>query len=88
MPRTLFIYSNFEYLPSFFVLDGDYSHLQGTVINTCALDGDDKEEYEKKQDELNALIYTEDGAPKVDLTIRVFPRHESFSHVVNVGCVP
>lgn len=88
MPRTLFIYSNFEELPSFFVLDGDYSHLQGTLINTCAPEGEDEQEYEKKQDELNSLIYTEDGAPKVDLTCKVFPRHESFNHVVNVGWVP
>ena len=62
--NTIFIYDESYAEIRFFVLDGDYSHLEGVYINTC----EDKERVE----ELDDIIFDEDGDFKIELYDR-FP---------------
>jgi len=52
--QTLVIFSNFEELPMFFLVEGDKTHLDGVITNNT-------EDYDKA-DELNVLIYKKDGS--------------------------
>lgn len=56
----------------FFVLEGDYNHLNGVYINTDSSSEQDDEEYEKKKDELYSLLYTHDGKFKIQPMV-MFP---------------
>jgi len=65
MVKTLFL---FEVLPEesfFFELEGDYSRLQGILINSDPEDGFDPKLYEKLSQELNEIVYDANGRYKV-----------------------
>lgn len=53
MVQTLIIFSTFESLPIYFLVDGHYAHLNGVLVN-CDTDI-------ILQSELNALIYNNNG---------------------------
>lgn len=76
MPKTLFLFQEEYFVPKFFELEGDYSHLHKTYINGChpdedKLSSDDpklvqlKEEYAGLCDELTELVYDLEGKHKV-----------------------
>lgn len=53
--KTALIYSeDYDLIPQFFVIDGDYRHLNNVFINGVDQD-------ETKTDALNSLMYSEDG---------------------------
>jgi hypothetical protein len=93
--KTLLIFTDFEGLAQFAVLDGDYSHLHETVINMCPPEGDDEEAWDKKCDELSALLYDpENGDSRVKFS-HEFPTEDvrlGFYHgnlkVIQVGFLP
>lgn len=47
--KTIIVYSNFEDLPYFYLIDGDYSHLNNVCINTMVCS-------RELQDELDLLL--------------------------------
>ena len=61
----------------FFVLEGDYSDLDDTFINADDCD-------ETRQNQLNNLVYNEDGTYKVDRFI--FPPKE-YDYFIHCGFV-
>jgi hypothetical protein len=81
--RTLFLYNEFEGLVKFFILEGNYSHLDDVLLNEAVEDAEDI----KLQDELNTILFESDGKLKVTLLDK-FPLGENFNHVVNVGFIP
>ena len=64
--KTVMIYDQLDANPTFFVLDGDYSHLNHVYINMC-IDGPKAEQkkMDKLQDELTKLVYD----PKTGVTL-------------------
>jgi len=78
--KTIVIYDQLMENPiSFFILDGDYTHLDRVYINS------DKKE--KKQAELTAIIYDENGKEKVAFLDK-FPRLENTYKVIVAGFLP
>ena len=55
----------------FFIVNGNYSYLDRLYINTYY----DDEEGQKLLDELNNLVFNEDGSYKVEM-LETFPSHE------------
>lgn len=47
--KTIIVFSNFEDLPYFYLLDGDYSHLNNVCVNTT-------KDNQELQDELDRLL--------------------------------
>ena len=87
--RTIFIYDQCcQDDVKFFILDGDYSHLDGIYIN-AVYDNDNDNEKEQKQDELNALLFDNEGQLKQSL-IDSFPVAEinKMDKVITVGFYP
>jgi hypothetical protein len=82
--KTCFCYSDFEDLPTFFVLDGDYRHLNGTLINATAPEGTPEETYEKRQEELSDLLYDDEGNY---LVAALTEPPKDYDHFVKVGFV-
>lgn len=54
MKKTLVVFEEFDRPAKVFILIGDYRHLHGVLINGVESD-------EEKQQELNDLIYDENG---------------------------
>lgn len=52
------VFSEFEGLPKFARVDGDWSRFDGVIINSC--------EKEDLQDELTALLYDQEGNRKIE----------------------
>lgn len=52
--------------PKFFVLEGDYRKFDGIYINTYTgdMDKDNQKKYDRLQNQLTDLMYTEDGQYK------------------------
>lgn len=71
---------------SFFVLDGDYSHLDKVYINAH-----NDEETEIKEDELNDLFYDEEGRFRFDrdtITLKDWVKIASIcEHVIECGFI-
>lgn len=69
-------------MASFFILDGDYSHLDDVIINST--------EDEAKSEELSNLLFTKDGKAKLDLHCHKFPLDQITQDmkVINVGFAP
>jgi hypothetical protein len=58
--KTLFYFDGFgEYDSGFFELEGDYSHLDGTVMNET--------EDQDKQKELSKILYDDEGNDQQEL---------------------
>lgn len=76
MDKTVFIYD--EELVKFFILEGDYRHLDGVYLNSV--------QDIKKQEELDNLIYSENGGEKVTI-LEKFPIEEVIhgAYVITVG---
>ncbi len=55
--KTVLIYDQLDSSLKFFVLDGDYSHLNGVYINQYVEDEKAQKATDTKQDELTDLIY-------------------------------
>jgi len=96
MSKTLFLFQEAYFVPKFFELEGDYSHLHRTYINGCHPDEDKlalddpklvqlQEEYAGLCDELNELVYTEDG--KLKVTFLDKPTKD-WDHYVECGFIP
>ncbi len=51
--------------PKFLELEGDFRHLNDVYINTYIEDEGEQTEYNKKVEQLNNLLYKEDGHYKV-----------------------
>lgn len=81
--KTIFIWNEgFEYPLKYFVLEGDYRHLHGTMIN-CATDPD-------LEEELAAILnYDEKGNSAVKF-LDTFPVNEvqGDTAVIEVGFIP
>lgn len=58
---TLFIYSDFQALPRFALVEGDYSKFDNVIINAA---GD--EENAKLQAELTKFLFDDEGNDKLD----------------------
>ncbi len=93
--KTLLIYSDFEGLAKFGILEGDFSHLQGTIINMCAPKGEDKAAYDNKCDELSNLLYDHETGKELLEFSDDFPTEEVFSYagdggfkIITVGFLP
>lgn len=84
MSKTLFLFQE-DFTPNFFELGGDYSHLDKTYINSDPPDGVSQEEYDKRCDELNELVYTENGKYKV---IFIDKPTKDWDHYVECGLIP
>jgi hypothetical protein len=83
--RTLFIYSEFESLPKFFVLTGNYSHLDNVLINVVP-NGDEED---AAQQELLEILYGRGGAEPLQFELlTTMPAKETWDKVVNCGFVP
>jgi len=85
--KTIFIYDQCcQEDIKFFVLDGDYSHLDKIYINESS----DTEEEEQKQDELNALLFDPDNGQFKLLLIDSFPIDEinKDNIIITVGFYP
>ena len=73
--KTVIIFDELQAELQFFVLEGDFRHLNGTYINSCGPEGTTKKqanEMEKKQAKLSSLIYKEDGTFNAD-PLKDFP---------------
>lgn len=80
--KTVVIYSNFEDLPKYFVVDGNYSHLDNIVVNNCT--------NQKLEEELIGLLFDEKYMFK-QKAFDSFPIHEILNEVVEfitVGWAP
>lgn len=79
--KTLFIYNSFDNMAEFFILDGDYSHLDDTIINEVG--------NEDKANELNDLLFNKDGYSRVTMQ-DTLPDYKTtpWDKVVNVGFAP
>ena len=78
--QTIFIWDTLlEYPVRFFCLDGDYTHLDRVYINAAS--GDDA-----KIDELDSLVYDEDGEYRVEM-LDEWPVLNDYKVVV-VGFLP
>lgn len=80
--KTVVIYSNFEDLPKYFVVDGNYSHLDNIVVNDCT--------NQKLEEELIRLLFDETYMFKQKLYLS-FPKCEIRNEVVEfitVGWAP
>jgi len=81
--KTVVIWDTMEADIKFFVLEGDYRHLDQVYLNSCGED-----QIEEKQDELNdVLAYDEHGRPKVKM-LDSFPLEEKPDFVVVCGFIP
>jgi len=80
--KTIFIYDQCgQATVSFFVLEGDYRHLNNVYVNSL--------EDEDKQQEILNLIYNEEGTVNVEM-LQNFPVEEMRQpcYVVVVGFLP
>ena len=59
---TLLIFSNFETLPLYAVVPGDYSRFNNILINAVP----ENDEEEKLQQELTAFLYDDEGNNKIE----------------------
>lgn len=81
--KTIVIWQDFQELPTFIVLEGNYSHLDGVVIGTV----DDEE----KQEELASLLWDPDSG---DIRVKYVdnpPYHvltEDGYIIIRAGLVP
>ena len=96
--KTLFLFQEEFMTPKFFELDGDYSHLHKTYINSgisetypeISADEHDRRiaEYERKTDELTALIYEpESGRHKDSIKFLDSPTKD-WDYYVECGFIP
>lgn len=78
--KTIIIYSDFQDLPKFFVVDGDYSHLNNVVVNNT--------NNAQLEDELIALLFDEKHQFK-HKKCNKFPHYKVFNkedvEIINVG---
>jgi len=81
--KTLIIYSTFEDLPKFAIVDGDYGRFDKIVIGTVH----DRDNEEMLQDELQMFLYNADGKLKVEFS-ETFPLGQHFDAVANCGLIP
>jgi hypothetical protein len=89
--QTVIIYDQCEANLTFFVLDGDYRHLNNVYINQCV--GKTKKEQkaaEKLQDELNNLVYDQKTGATILPILTVFPIEavQSGADVIVAGFLP
>lgn len=77
MTKTLFLYQEDSFKPQWFVLDGNYSHLNGTYINSP--------EDNLNTEELSALIFNPDGSHKVDF---IAGPTKDWDYFVECGFIP
>ena len=84
--KTIFIYDQCcQEDIKFFVVPGDYSHLNNTYINA----GDTPED-EEKSDELLSILYSEDMKTIIPQLLDYFPVKEvtQATKVITVGWLP
>lgn len=87
--KTLFVYSECDALAKFFVMDGDYSHLNNTILNAVPNDPQDEKNQKQLMDMLynpetgDSLVEFQDFINKEDL-----PSAQSDWVVANVGFIP
>lgn len=80
--RTIVIWDECGSVPiQFFVVPGDYRHLDRTYINSMDCD-------EAKQDELNELIYLDDEGAYRHPGLEQFPTLEPGDVVIVAGFMP
>jgi hypothetical protein len=75
---------------TFAVLDGDYRHLNGVYINMVVPEDEDEAGHNKKQDELNELVYNQkDGSYKIEM-LDTFPTEavREGAEVIVAGFLP
>lgn len=89
---TVFIYDQCGQEPlSFFVLEGDYRHLNKIYVNTHVESKNGRKIQQEKEDELVKLVYEEDGKKKVVL-LETFPiidvKFKNPVHVIVCGFLP
>lgn len=80
--KTVFIWDEMQGELKFFVVDGDYRHLNNIYINTV--------DNEEQQDQLNEVLgYDEQGQPKITM-LTEFPVQEvkDGAFVVVAGFLP
>lgn len=77
MEKTLFLYQEDFFKPQWFELPGNYSHLNGTYINSA----DDLD----KVDELNELVFDKEGKHKI--TFLSGPTKD-WTYFVECGFIP
>jgi hypothetical protein len=90
--KTIFIFDQCDAGIKFFVLDGDFSHLDKVYINSCGLDewtDEQHGELETKMEELTQLLYWPDGNFKF-LTFSEFPVQDVLdgAKVIVAGFLP
>lgn len=96
MSKTLFLFQEEYFVPKFFELEGDYSHLHKTYINGChpdedKLSSDDpklvqlQEEYAGLCDELTELVYGLEGIHKVTF---IDKPTKDWDYYVECGFIP
>lgn len=71
--KTVLIYDQLDSSLKFFVLDGDYSHLNGVYINQYIEDKKAQKAAEAKQDELNDLMYVPETGEFKHTALDEFP---------------
>ena len=91
--KTVVIFDECEANLRFFVLEGDFGHLNGVYINSCGPEGLSKKEQKelvKKQNELNGLIYDEESGQMKVPTFHLFPTQAVIdgAQVIVAGFVP
>jgi len=86
--QTVVIWNEFELGVQFFVLNGDYTHLDGTYINTL----DDSDSAEANKEQLYDIVYDEEGAYRIEM-LNTFPHrfgmcYPAYFAVIQAGFVP
>lgn len=75
--KTLVIYSNFQDLPKFAIIDGDCSHLHDKCVNSIDVSSEEEAE-------IVTLTTASDGRLK-DVFSGNFPLSQHFDKVANIG---
>lgn len=82
--KTLIIYSSFEDLPKFAIVEGDLSKFNNICL-TEYIESDD--EKQNLQNQLFELLRTDFGEQKIKFE-DTFPFGQEFDHVINIGEIP
>lgn len=83
--KTLLIYSGFEDLPTFAIVDGDWSQYNELVINTYYEDEDPRK---KLVEEMCDKLFEPDTGKNLVEFASEFPLGQHFDKVANIGFVP
>jgi len=78
MTKTLFIYSNFENLPKYFIKEGDYSRFNSLIAGTTGVNEKENKLTEELEDFLDEIQADEMKEFTTSLVIEV-------DFIVNVG---